>query len=182
MWGGVEQAMTSVDGHELRESPMGKGDGVFAVRPFLVGDTVMVGVVQRRLAVNHSHASQVSRTEYVELGGLSSKVNHSCDPNCGVRGNPSGGYDLVARRALTPGDEITFDYAMRNYQVEHFPAPCRCGSALCRGVVTGWSGLSDVRKTAYAGLVAPYLLEIDRADRRSGPAAAAPTERIRLGS
>lgn len=174
--------MTSVDGYELRASPMGKGDGVFAVRPFRVGETVMVGVVQRRLAVNHSHASQVSQTEYVELAGLSSKVNHSCDPNCGVRGNPSGGYDLVARRAVAPGDEITFDYAMRNYQVEHFPALCQCGSALCRGVVTGWSDLSDLRKAAYAGWVAPYLLEIDQADRRSGSVAAAPTERGRLWS
>lgn len=173
--------MTSLDGYELRESPMGKGDGVFALRSFRIGETVMVGVIRRRLAENNSHASQISQTEYVQLGGLSSKVNHSCDPNCGVRSNPSGGYDLVARRAVSPGDEITFDYAMRNYSVEHFPAPCRCGSALCRGVVTGWSGLSDVRRAAYDGLVAPYLLEIDD-DRRSGSVAAARRERSRTWS
>jgi hypothetical protein len=30
------------------------------------------------------------------------------------------------------------------------------------GSITGWKDLSDERKAAYRGLVAPYLLEIDR--------------------
>lgn len=41
-------------------------------------------------------------------------VNHSCSPNCGVRLNDAGAYDFVAREPIAAGEEITFDYAMRN--------------------------------------------------------------------
>jgi uncharacterized protein len=56
------------------------------------------------------------------------KVNHSCSPNCGVRLNDSGACDFVAREPIEAGEQITFDYAMRNYSVEHFPGGCLCGS------------------------------------------------------
>jgi uncharacterized protein len=51
---------------------------------------------------------------------------------------------------------------MRNYTVEHFPGGCLGGADICRGSVTGWKDLSAERKADYEGLVAPYLLEIDR--------------------
>jgi uncharacterized protein len=149
-------------GYELCTVTDGRGDGVFATRCFVVGETVMVGVIERRVAANDSHATQVSRTEWVRHGGLGPKVNHSCSPNCGVRLNDSGACDFVAREPIAAGEEITFDYAMRNYSVEHFPGGCLCGSDRCRGSITGWRDLSDERKAAYRGLVAPYLLEIDR--------------------
>ena len=124
-------------GYELSLSGDGRGDGVFATRSFQPGETVMVGEIDRRLPQNHSHATQIGPTEYVQLSGLGSKVNHSCDPNCGIRVNDAGAPDLVARRNIGAGEEITFDYAMRNYSVEHFPSRCRCGAARCRGTVTG---------------------------------------------
>lgn len=156
-----------MDGYALATRGAGRGDGVVATRSFRPRQTVMVGVIEeRRVPQNHSHASQVGRSEYVELGGLASKVNHSSDLNCGVQVNQSGAYDLVARRSIWPGDEITFDYAMRNYSVEHFPSRCRCGAPSCRGVVTGWKDLSAEQKAVYTGLVAPYLLAIDHGIER----------------
>ena len=149
------------DGYELRSTPDGRGDGVFATRPFRPGETVMVGAIERCVPANHSHATQVGAFEYVMLAGLGPQVNHSCDPNCGVRVNASGAPDLVARSFIHPSDEITFDYAMRNYSIEHFPRQCRCGSPICRASVRGWKDLPEERKQAYHGLVAPYLLEID---------------------
>ncbi|MGH8899796.1 MAG: hypothetical protein ACRDZ4_22875 [Egibacteraceae bacterium] len=68
----------------------------------------MIGVIERRLAENNSHATQVSRFGYVELGGLGSRVNHSCDPNCGVRLNSSAAYDLIVRRAIEFGGRDYF--------------------------------------------------------------------------
>ncbi|HEY8202839.1 MAG TPA: SET domain-containing protein-lysine N-methyltransferase, partial [Actinomycetota bacterium] len=84
-----------------------KGDGVFATRPFRRGETVMIGEIGRRLDANDTHASQVGPSEYVLLAGLGPKVNHSCDPNCGVRLNASGAYDLLARRDIATKEEIT---------------------------------------------------------------------------
>lgn len=149
-------------GYELSVSGDGRGDGVFATRSFQAGETVMVGEIERPLAWNNSHATQIGLTEYVELAGLGSKVNHSCEPNCGIRVNDAGAPDLVARRNIGAGEEITFDYAMRNYSVEHFPSRCRCGAPRCRGTVTGWKDLPEDQKASYRGFVARYLLDLNR--------------------
>lgn len=156
-----EMAFMSRDSCALRSTSDGRGEGVFAKVDFGAGETVMTGVVARRVGENHSHSTQIGRSEYVELAGLGPKVNHSCDPNCGIRVNERGAPDLIARRSVARGEEVTFDYAMRNYSIEYFPRGCGCGSSLCRGSITGWKDLPDERKVAYAGLVASYLLDID---------------------
>lgn len=152
------------EGYELRIGVDDRNDGVFATRDFAEGDTVMLGVPGRPAPANHSHANQVSLTEWVFEDGLGPKVNHSCDPNCGVRVNAEvDGFDFVARAPIAAGEEITFDYAMRNYVIEHFPAVCLCATEQCRGAVTGWKDLPAARKAEYGDLVAPYLLDADRA-------------------
>ena len=152
------------DGCELRIGIDDRNDGVFATCDFARGDTVMIGVPGRPAPANHSHANQVSLTAWVFEDGLGPKVNHSCAPNCGVRVNDAvEGFDFVALEPIAAGAEITFDYAMRNHVIEHFPAGCLCGSPLCRGAVTGWRDLPAERKAAYGELVAPYLLAADRA-------------------
>ena len=149
-------------GYELCTPEGGKGGGVRATRGFESGETVMVGLLLGDVDRNDSHATQVSRTRWARHAGLNPKVNHSCDPNCGVDLNATGACDFVARRTILDGEEITFDYAMRNYSIEHFPNGCLCGAENCRGAVTGWKDLPESRKSDYEGQVAPYLLEIDR--------------------
>jgi hypothetical protein len=149
-------------GYELCTPEGGKGGGVRATRGFEAGETVMVGFLEGDVAHNDSHATQVSRTRWARHGGLGPKVNHSRSPNCGVELNETGACDFVARQPIASGEEITFDYAMRNYSIEHFPGGCLCGADVCRGAVTGWKDLSAERKADYEGEVAPYLLEIDR--------------------
>jgi len=152
------------DGCVLRIAMDDRNDGVIATRDFAPDDTVLLGVPGRPAPGNHSHANQVSLTRWVLEDGLGPKVNHSCDPNCGVRVNATvEGFDFVALRPIAEGEEITFDYAMRNYAIEHFPARCLCGAGNCRGTVTGWKDLPAERKAAYGDLVAPYLVEADAA-------------------
>lgn len=145
---------------EQRDTP-GRGHGIFALRSFERGDTLYVGVLDNTPIENHSHASQIGKTRFGFHKGLGSKFNHSCDPNCGISINGSGGHDIVALHHIPAGDEATYDYAMRNYQIEHFPGPCSCGGANCRSAITGWKDLPQLRKDAYAGFVAPYLIEMD---------------------
>jgi hypothetical protein len=71
------------EGVELRTTA-DKGEGIFATRSFPLGETVMVGRIDSELDHNHSHASQVSEHRFVSHGGLVPKVNHSCEPNCGI--------------------------------------------------------------------------------------------------
>jgi hypothetical protein len=62
---------------------------------------------------------------FVLCWDLARYLNHSCDPSC--RG---GGYNFeIAVRDLSPGDEVTDDYAYLNLEYEF---SCLCDSALCR--------------------------------------------------
>lgn len=149
------------EGVELRLTPDGRGEAVLATRAFADGETVMTGYLVGALSGNDSHATQVGPDRWARHGGLGPKVNHSCDPNCGVRLNADHAFDFVARRAIADGQEVTFDYAMRNFTIDHFPTACLCGAARCRGSVTGWKDLPQDRKDAYGALVAPYLRAID---------------------
>ncbi|MEO7195720.1 MAG: SET domain-containing protein-lysine N-methyltransferase [Pseudonocardiaceae bacterium] len=164
-------------GYELRGTD-DKGEGIFATRSFQIGETVMVGVIDREVDCNHSHASQVSKERFVIHGGLIPKVNHSCDPNCGILLNASGAHNILARKSIVAGQEITFDYAMRNYTVEYFPASCRCGTPFCRDRITGWKNLPTQRKENYHGFVAPYLIDIDK--QHAASTSPAPPHRLHV--
>ncbi len=85
-------------------------------------------------------------------------INHSCDPNAGIRGQIS----LVAMRPIAPGEEITFDYAMSDSSAfDEFR--CACGSPLCRGRVTGDDWKIRDLWTRYEGYFSVYLQrKIDR--------------------
>lgn len=148
------------DVYQLREIE-GKGEGIFATQKIEAGDIVMVGRFEKILDRNHSHASQIGKDTYALHADLISKVNHCCDPNCGIQLNETGAHDFVAMKDIRVEEEITFDYAMRNYLIDHFPPKCMCGAQLCREKVTGWKDLPETRKKDYKGFVAPYLLEID---------------------
>jgi len=148
-------------GYELRSTTDDRGEGVYATRSYKQGEIVMVGHIETEVPGNYSHASQITFNRFVLHGGLISKVNHSCDPNCGIHVNETGAHDFVARNDISAGAELTFDYAMRNFTIEYFPKRCQCGAACCRGSITGWKNLPPERKRAYRGLVAPYLLDLD---------------------
>ena len=61
--------------------------------------------------------------------------NHSCDPN-----TEFAGLNLVARRDIRGGEELTVDYATF-YDSRMTPFDCDCGSPTCRGRVVGGMGL-----------------------------------------
>lgn len=62
--------------------------------------------------------------------------NHSCDPNTRYEG-----LNVVAIRDIQQGEELTLDYA--EFLDEHMePFMCQCGSASCKGLITGTPGNS----------------------------------------
>jgi D-alanine-D-alanine ligase-like ATP-grasp enzyme len=57
--------------------------------------------------------------------------NHSCDPN-----TKFDGLNVVAKRDILPGEELTLDYAeFLDQNME--PFECNCGTKNCRGLITG---------------------------------------------
>jgi hypothetical protein len=78
-------------------------------------------------------------------------LNHSCDPNVGMRGEIT----FVAMRDIFEGEELTHDWAMTDD--DHYSVECNCDAANCRKILTGkeWQR-ADLQKR-YAGYFSPYL-------------------------
>ena len=95
------------EGVTLRCTADGTGDGVLTTRSFAAGETVMVGFLVGALKENDSHATQVGPSRWVRHGGLGPKVNHSCDPNCGVRLNEEQAFDIVVKSATVVYERVT---------------------------------------------------------------------------
>ena len=140
----------------------GKGKGVFAKKSFAAGEIVCVGAIEEVLKENNAHAIQIGENTWVLQDEVSSTVNHSCSPNCGIHVNETGAHDYKAMKDIAMGEEITFDYAMQNYTINYFPYQCQCGSNECRGSITGWKDLPTSKKREYQGFVPAYLLEVDK--------------------
>lgn len=138
-----------------------KGKGVFAEKSFDIGNLVLVGEIAKELKENSVHASQIALNRFILHDPTYCNLNHSCDPNCGIQLNASGAHNLIAKKPIKKGEEITFDYAMENYTIDHFPTDCLCGSISCRGKITGWKNLSETKKEEYRSWASPYLFEID---------------------
>lgn len=70
-------------------------------------------------------------------------MNHSCDANSEAI-NCDGEIWLVARRDISKGEELLFDYG---YDMEHFlDHPCNCGADNCIGYIVREDQRKKVRK------------------------------------
>lgn len=155
----------------LRSSGI-QGRGIFAVSDIKKGETVNIcgGVIitekeYRKLKKEYekflfNYATEIADGFYL-LGGLGEKeleaddfLNHSCNPNCGVKGQVV----VVAMRGIRKGEELTLDYAMIDSDPE-IAFDCACGAKECRRVITGgdWKKKSLQRK--YKGYFSWYIQE-----------------------
>lgn len=92
-------------------------------------------------------------------------INHSCEPNAGLDGQVA----IVALARILPGEEVTIDYAMCDGS-PYDEFDCACGSALCRGRVTGEDWRDPALWQRYAGYFSPYLARrIEALRRRRAP-------------
>lgn len=128
-----------------------KGTGVFATRRFRAGEEVLqfVGEVRDVDAFGDlTHALQIGPRQFISSsGGLDDYVNHSCDPNCGIR-DTDGRVVLFALVDIEKSSEITFDYATTQTG-GFFVFDCQCGVAGCRGRVSDFNDVPRERQEFY---------------------------------
>jgi hypothetical protein len=137
-----------------------EGEGVFAVDRIAPGE-VIASFDGPFYAIDYpawdadllNHAIQCAPTRFRDSVGIARCVNHSCEPNCGIRGL----FDIVAMRSIAPGEEITWDYEMTE-DSDWWRMECRCGTASCRRVIGAYRNLPDERRQKYRGYVSEWLL------------------------
>ena len=145
---------------DLEVRPSGQlGKGVFALRDFTKGDMVVKGIVDKVIERRGERTFTIHGV-HVVLAGPACLVNHSCDPNCMHVFNEFGTFDLIARRDIDTGEQITHDTSAYEYEVEHFSQKCLCGSDNCRGEVRGWKDLTRQQREAIREYTIPFFQHI----------------------
>ena len=143
--------------------------GLFARKPIKKGQKILLGEGLKQRIVSRSHAEQHWNARQLEFFRRTARpitdelyaawssepdewkpINHSCDPNAWFEG-----LDIVARRRIKKGEEITLDYAtFYNEQAPSFE--CNCASPECRGTFRGDDYLRDF-VASYGDHVSNYV-------------------------
>ncbi|MBW6496282.1 MAG: SET domain-containing protein-lysine N-methyltransferase, partial [Burkholderiaceae bacterium] len=126
---------------DLVERPSSSGTGTFAHAAIRKGQLVAVfgGYVLELDDEIDDHGIQITPNlviaPMVKGGVRGDFINHSCDPNCGIRGQIT----LFALRDIDFGEEITFDYGsvlFSSQKKDRFEMVCKCGAESCRKLIT----------------------------------------------
>ncbi len=148
------------------------GRGVFAREPIAAGEVVAVwggevvtGDWLRRNGPEWTRVSlQIEDDLFLvaQREGPADWVNHSCEPNAGMRGQ----IVLVAMRDIETGEEICYDYSMTDAS-DYDVLDCRCGTPSCRGRISGRDWRKPELAHKYRGYFSPYIQQlIDREQSR----------------
>lgn len=163
---------------ELRPHPVFGGFGLFATKKIAAETliwrhipsdweeqsldltwTELAALSPRQHTKSKHFGYQVSETHWqVPPLGLEEKdwsnfMNHSCDPTCWFLG-----YDIIARRDIEAGEEITYDYATSQSSVDPLPFPCGCGTPKCRKNLRADDWLLPSLQQQYGHHFSPYML------------------------
>lgn len=138
---------------KLDESKFGLG--VFANKEFKRGEYVMTLSGQLITEAESlmdkfidDHSVQVGHNLYLGPGNqMDDYLNHSCDPNAGIKRDSSGSIILKAIKHIYKDEEITFDYSTTIE--DGWTLQCGCGTKRCRKLVVRWSALPENVKRYY---------------------------------
>src|SRR5690606_24955361 len=93
------------------------GKGVFTKKAFKKGETIFIIKGKTRKLIVKSPKDSALGPNWVGVGkdlwidvtdNISKYVNHSCDPNLGIKGKVT----FVALKDIKKNEEITFDYSI----------------------------------------------------------------------
>jgi uncharacterized protein len=151
---------------EIREGHLGRA--VYATKPIATGEVIFQGRGER-IPQRTRHSFQIDVDTHVVVRTPIELMNHSCEPNCGVLVRREAMVlEIHALRTIEEGEELTTDYATFEVEIQFMDGPCLCGSAHCRGRITGYWALPADRRAALGPYIAEYLRELDALVSRAG--------------
>ena len=142
------------------------GRGLFAIKPIRKGEIVAIKGGHVLSREQFKKKRKIVGDSYIQidddffLAPLTKEehdtvmmfLNHSCDPNVGVKGQIT----YVAMRDIKPGEELTLDYAM--IDDDDFAMICGCNKPNCRKTVTGRDWKRKELQKKYGEYFATFIL------------------------
>ncbi len=99
------------------------------------------------------HAVQFEEHKWRESKGNAQYLNHSCEPNCGIKGL----FTIVAMRDLQKGEELMWDYDMT--EDSDWRMECLCGTASCRKLIGAFGLVPEEVRYKYRGYISEWLVK-----------------------
>ncbi len=100
----------------------------------------------------YTHAIQFARDKWRGSNGIADQLNHSCEPNCGIRAR----FRIVAMRDILPGEELTWDYGMaEDFQ---WRMRCKCNAPSCRRIIGDFKTIPKETRMRYKGYISTWLV------------------------
>lgn len=93
------------------------------------------------------NALQIGYDLYLDTEEPARFVNHSCEPNAGIKNNVV----LVAIKDITKGEEVYFDYST-TMDEDEWTMECGCGNKNCRKIIKDFKYLPVKEKRKYLKL------------------------------
>lgn len=160
-----EGSIASGEGLVIGETQRGRS--VFAAKDFDAGSFIIEFGGERfsreeymaLVVPDNNHFLQIDHNVFLGPTVTADNfINHSCDPNCGLRIDDGRAY-LFAIRTIQRGEEISFDYST-SMDENFWEMECRCESPSCRGRIRDFRHLpADTRERYMAlGAVPGFIL------------------------
>jgi hypothetical protein len=115
------------------------GRGIFVSRNIKKGEAVFIIKGKKvRFLINNKKQAQIAGLNWVGVGKNEWVdpikhcicFNHSCKPNCAIKGRVT----VIALCNIKKGEEITFDYSMNEADI-FWHMKCNCGNKNCRKII-----------------------------------------------
>lgn len=149
-----------------------RSEATFTTRDFMKGEIIrrltgeirsskeILGLIKDGV-IENDDPFPISFEESIILDKASLKINHSCNPNSGIRGES----ELIAIRHIKAGEEITYDYSTTvnpSISREEWTMQCFCGSTNCRSKIQNITTIPITQLELYleAGAIPEYLKDI----------------------
>jgi hypothetical protein len=151
----VKGAASTIEGRGLlATAPISSGE-VVAIKGGHIVTTAVLGTLPEQLQdseIQIADGFHLVAAEDDEYEPVMLFLNHSCEPNVGFAGN----IVLTAMRDISPGEELTTDYAL--FDDYDGAMQCQCQTPSCRGTIGGrdWQ-LPDLQRR-YGSYFSAYLL------------------------
>lgn len=140
--------MSRIAGLKVFRSPVA-GYGVISTRRWRKGQVItnVEGVLWRAEERRDDRYSLILEPGiFFDMVDQTRWINHSCEPNlvieAGVTKGGQGWAQVQALRAIKPGEEVFYDYALPPELKER----CHCGAKRCRGWIVDPSALTRRQK------------------------------------
>ncbi len=150
----------------LGENHLGKA--VFAARNYKKNDVIVKfqgaivhkSKIPKKMEGEKDRFVQIGKDNYLGPSGeIDDFINHSCDPNAGLRFSDAGVL-LIALKNIKIGEEIAWDYSTTLYE-NPWKMLCDCKKSNCRKIIADFMTLQpSIQKKYYTkGIVPDYIRE-----------------------